>query len=41
MLEDVQNLFRLQKQKRETIHATIKDIRNLCRLKKKIKQFKT
>ena len=32
--KDVRNLFRLEKQKKETIDTTIKDIRNLFRLEK-------
>ena len=31
IIKDVRNLFRLEKLKRETIDATIKDIRNLLR----------
>ena len=31
IIKDVRNLFRLEKLKKETIDATIKDIRNLLR----------
>ena len=43
VIEDVRNLFRLAKLKKETTDTTIKDIGNLFRQKKKIiiKKLKT
>ena len=34
IIEDVRNLFRLEKLEKETVDTTIKDIRNLFRLEK-------
>ena len=39
--KDVRKLFLLEKLKNETIDTTIKDIKNLFRIKKKKKQLKT
>ena len=41
IIKDVTNIFRSKKLRKETNDTAIKYIRNLSRLKKKIKQFKT
>ena len=41
IIKDVKNIFRSKKLRKETNDTAIKYIRNLSRLKKKIKQFKT